>query len=221
MSLSFGPLSGSSANDTRFGVLRPDVPMPIASDTLSQLLLSDNAGEIGVGGAERPLLPFIADIRGGLGGRVEDVWRGFVKRRETLAVAWDASATGTTGGGLRKEGSGAGFGFGGLGGGLFCRMVRSEFRVRSTCRSSDEEELDAEGSSTIGAVSHVAFREERHGEWLGERDAPCRGEWPFRVPVVVVEVLALPDRGRVRNDAGDTVRSLELDRVDEPVRGAA
>ena len=72
-SLSFGPMSGSAANDTRFGVLRPE-PMPTASEMLSQLLLRERVGEIGVGGAEdpeRPLRPFIADTRGGLGARVE------------------------------------------------------------------------------------------------------------------------------------------------------
>ena len=85
-SLSFGPVSGSSANETRYGVLRPE-PMPTASEILSQLLLSESVGETGVGGAERPLRPFIADTRGGLGARVDVVCRALVKSRETLAVA--------------------------------------------------------------------------------------------------------------------------------------
>lgn len=61
--LSLLPLlaSGGSIKDTRLGVDRPDPPMPIASDTLNQLLLNDNAGEVGVGGADLPLLPFRAE----------------------------------------------------------------------------------------------------------------------------------------------------------------
>ena len=86
LSLSFPAVSGGSTNDTRFGVLRPD-PSPTASDILIQLLLSESVGEAGVGGAERPLRPFIADTRGGLGGRVDVVCRALVKRRETEAVA--------------------------------------------------------------------------------------------------------------------------------------
>ena len=73
LSLPCESASGGSMNDTRLGVLRPEPPTPKASDTLSQLLLTDSAGEMGVGGAERPLRPFIADTRGGLGGRVDDV----------------------------------------------------------------------------------------------------------------------------------------------------
>ena len=41
--------------------------------------------------------------------------------------------------------------------------------------------------------------------------------------VVALEVLALPERGRVRkDDEGETVREFEFDRVrrDEPARGA-
>ena len=79
--LSLPPLlldSGGSMNDTRFGVDRPDAVMPIASDTLSQLLLSESAGDVGVGGADRPLRPLSAEWRGGLGGRVDDVCRPLV-----------------------------------------------------------------------------------------------------------------------------------------------
>ena len=101
-SLSLGSRSGS-ANDTRFGVLRPE-PMPTASEMLCQLLLSESAGDAGVGGAERPLRPFIADTRGGLGARVDVVCRARVKSRETLAVACEVSATGATVGGLRNSG---------------------------------------------------------------------------------------------------------------------
>lgn len=215
--LSFGPVSGSSANETRFGVLRPE-PMPTASEMLNQELLSESVGETGVGGAERPLRPFIADTRGGEGGRVDDECRGFVKRRETLAVAFDDPATGVTLGGLRNAGRGGVLGGSGAGGGLFCRMMRREVRVRSTCRSSEDDELDAEGSSMMGGVSHVR-RAERHGEWLGEREARAGDERALRVTVVVVEVLLLPDRGRVRNDEdGETVRELEFDLDDPAVR---
>ena len=96
--------SGGSINDTRLGVERPELPMPIASDTLSQLLLRERAGEVGVGGADLPLLPLRAECRGGLGGRVEDVCRALVNNRETLAVAVEVSATGATDGGLRNVG---------------------------------------------------------------------------------------------------------------------
>lgn len=61
--LSLLPLldSGGSMKDTRFGVDRPDPPIPMASDTLCQLLLIDNAGDVGVGGADLPLRPFKAE----------------------------------------------------------------------------------------------------------------------------------------------------------------
>lgn len=153
------PASGGSMKETRFGVVRPDPVMPIASDTLSQLLLSERVGDVGVGGADLPLRPFSADCRGGLGGRVEDVWRAFVNSLETCAVAVEASATGLTGGGLRNDGRATSFCFplscAGGDTGLFSRIFRRQDTVRSTCRSSDEDELDAEGSSMIGGVSHV------------------------------------------------------------------
>lgn len=91
-------------NETRFGVFRPELPMPKASDTLSQLLLIDRVGDVGVGGAERPLRPLSAECRGGLGARVDVVCRGFEKSLDTLVVVLEASATGLTGGGVRKAG---------------------------------------------------------------------------------------------------------------------
>lgn len=48
-------------NDTRFGVDRPELLMPMASDTLSQLLLNESAGDVGVGGADLPRVPFSAE----------------------------------------------------------------------------------------------------------------------------------------------------------------
>lgn len=113
--------------DTRFGVERPELPMPMASETLSQLLLRDSAGEVGVGGADRPLLPLSAECRGGLGGRVDDVCLALVNNRDTLAVAVEASATGATGGGFRKAGVAASFCFClscAAGGGWLSRMLR-------------------------------------------------------------------------------------------------
>ena len=41
----------------------------------------------------------------------------------------------------------------------------------------------------------------------------------MRVPVVVVDVLALPDRGLRNDDDGVTVREFEFDRDDDPARG--
>lgn len=113
--------------ETRFGVERPELPMPIASETLSQLLLSESAGDVGVGGADRPLLPLSAECRGGLGGRVDDVCLALVNNRDTLAVAVDASATGMTGVGLRNVGRAASFCFcfsEAAGSGWFSRMLR-------------------------------------------------------------------------------------------------
>lgn len=97
--------------ETRFGVERPELPILMASETLCQLLLNEGVGDVGVGGAERPLLPLSAECRGGLGGRVEDVWRALVNNRDTLAVAVEASATGATGGGFRNDGIAASFCF--------------------------------------------------------------------------------------------------------------
>lgn len=112
----FWPVSGgSSAKDTRFGVDLPLDPLALklrASETLNQLPLNDGAGDTGVGGAVRLsrslltlfTLPFSTECLGGLGGLVECVWRAFVRRRDTLAVAWEVSATGATVGGVRNGG---------------------------------------------------------------------------------------------------------------------
>lgn len=87
--------------------------------------------------------------------------------RDTLAVALDASAMGTTGGGLRNAGFAASFSFCfSADMGLFSRMLRKYDTVRSTCRSSEDDELEAEGSSTIGGLSHIRRTDE--GERFAE-----------------------------------------------------
>lgn len=108
---------------------------------------------------------------------MEDECRGFVNSLETLAVAVDASATGLTGGGLRKDGSAASFCFCFSGDtGLLSRMFRRYDTVRSTCRSSDDEELEADGNSMIGGVSHI--RRADAGERFAESWLADRGERP-------------------------------------------
>ena len=217
--------SGGSMNDTRFGVDRPELLMPMASDTLSQLLLSESAGDVGVGGADLPRVPFSAEWRGGLGARVEDECRGLVNSRDTLAVVVDASATGTTGGGLRNAGFASSFSFCFSGErGLFSRMLRRYDTVRSTCRSSEDEELEAEGSSMMGGVSHIRRTDdgERFVEsWLCDREVgPRRGEAPCRGFRVTVETLALLDPLRFPSEEeGELFNDVELDRDREALIG--
>ena len=76
----------------------------------------------------------------------------------------------------------------------------------------------------MGSASHVVCRlpaTGRQGDLLGERDGQPGDERGLRVAAVaVVLVLALPDRGLVRNDEhGETVRELEFERDDGPGRG--
>lgn len=99
---------------------------------------------VGVGGADRP---FMADCRGGEGGRVEDEWRLFVKRRETEAVAVEVPCVGAERGGDSSEGRTGDFG---RITGCFSRIVRRDSRVRSTCISEEEESEEAESSSITG-----------------------------------------------------------------------
>lgn len=91
----------------RFGVELPEAEADlnpngwmIASDTLS-ILIEGEGVCVGVGGADRF---FIAECRGGEGGRVEDECRLLVKRRETDAVAVDVACRGVTIGGDRRVG---------------------------------------------------------------------------------------------------------------------
>ena len=145
---------------------------------------------------------------------MEDVCRAFVNSLETLAVAVDASAMGLTGGGLRNDGLAASFCFCfSRDTGLFSRMFRRYETVRSTCKSSDEDELEADGSSTIGGVSQIRrpdageqFVESR----LAEREAGKRGDRDWRGFRVAVDVLVLVEPLRfLKNDEGDAVDDVD------------
>lgn len=87
--------------------------------------------------------------------------------------------------------------------------------MRSTCRSSDDSELEADGNSMIGGVSHIRraeegeqFAESRLGERVGGTDdGPARGDW--RGLRVHVEVPVLVEPRRVRNDEdGEAVNDV-------------
>ena len=128
------------------------------------------AGDVGVGGADLPRVPFSAEWRGGLGARVEDECRGLVNSRDTLAVVVDASATGTTGGGLRNAGFASSFSF------CFSCSLSFWLRISSELDSFEVERI------TFGGV-RLDEMESRRGLWGvagrtdSERKSEAAGVW--------------------------------------------
>lgn len=134
--------SGSSANDMRFGVDAPLVLPLLLRETATAKMLGTwsteegGVGDMGVGGAERFLSE---EWRGGDGARVDEEWRGFVKRRETETVEVEVPATGVTEGGERKAGRGARVCA--IGAGAWrSRIWRRDSTVRSAWKLEDEDE---------------------------------------------------------------------------------
>ncbi|CAL1700262.1 unnamed protein product [Somion occarium] len=152
--------SGSWANEMRLGVDCPEEslldPAPLrASGTINRLPLILGLGVciVGVAGVD---LTFRLLCLGGEGGLVELEWRPFVNNLEIDAVAVEVDATGSTVGGVRREGRGRG-GLreveGDREGGDFSRMIRRDSRVRSTWRLSLlEVSPDEAESSSMGSI---------------------------------------------------------------------
>ena len=103
--------SGSSAKEIRVGVEVPDADADALEDVLLRLpvialrasgMLSIEGAGLGVDvvGVEGLDLFFMADCRGGEGGRVEVVWRALVNSRDTEAVAFEVPEIGGLLGGL-------------------------------------------------------------------------------------------------------------------------
>ena len=152
-------LSGNSANEILFGVECPDdgllSPNPNPIDPSAPPITASGTFNIlplgvcvtGVAGVDRT---FILEYLGGEGGLVECL--PFVNNREIEAVAVEVVATGSTVGGVRRDGRG----MGGLrveeearDAGALSRMLRRDSRVLSTCKvlESDDSSDEAESSS--------------------------------------------------------------------------
>lgn len=164
--------SGSSAKLMRLlgvdcpelGALLPPLPAPSTRPTNSGMLSVDGVG-VGVceallalalgDGGRAAAARFIADWRGGSGGRVEDECVPFVKSREMEAVAVDVPAC-ATGGAVRGRNAGGrsacpGVSFGGRAG-WSSSILRKLCTVRFATQPSDDED-DSSTGGVIGRMS--------------------------------------------------------------------